>query len=86
MAKISKKSTWSYNTTKVLLAIFLILAITSIIGVFSQDSSLETMMDPQKEHPSHLLNLENNASKVITLFSENTYSGFNWIEITPKLK
>ncbi len=74
MANISKKSTWSYNTTKVLLAVFLILAITSIVGIFSQDSSLETMMDPQKEHPSHILNLENNASKIISLYSENTYS------------
>ena len=74
MAKISKKTTWSYNTTKILLAVFFILMITSVLGIFSQNSSLETMMDPEKDHASHLLNLEHNASQIITLYSENTYS------------
>ena len=74
MTGISKKSTWSYNTTKFLLGFFLLLSIASIAGMFSQNSVLEDIMDPEKEHPSHLLNLEPNSSKIISLYSQNTYT------------
>lgn len=74
MTGVSSKSTWSYNTTRFLLAFFLIISIISTIGMFSQNSTLETMMNPEKDHPSHLLNLEPNSSASTTLYSQNTYT------------
>ena len=75
MTDISKQpTTWSYGTTKVLIICFVFFLIFPIIGLLTQESSIENITNPEKEHPSHLISLENNNSETITLFPDNIYS------------
>ena len=67
-------STWSYKTTKVLLICFVFFIIIPIIGFTTESGNFETLTNPEKDHPSHMMVLENNESGSITLFPEHIYT------------
>ena len=69
-------TTWSYKTTKVLLICFLFFLIAPLIGFYSLTNNVEELLNPEKDHPSHMLKLENNESQTITLYPENIYTIF----------
>jgi len=69
-------TTWSYKTTKVLLVCFLFFLIVPIIGLTTQADDIEELTNPEKNHPSYLMNLENNESQTITLYPQNFYTIF----------
>ena len=53
-------STWSYKTTKILVICFVFFIIIPIIGFTTESNSFETLTNPEKSHPSHMMELENN--------------------------
>ena len=59
-------STWSYKTTKILGICFVFFIIVPIIRFTTESSSFETLTNPEKSHPSHMMELENNESGSIT--------------------
>ena len=67
-------STWSYKTTKILVICFVFFIIVPIIGFTTESNSFETLTNPEKSHPSHMMDLENNESGSITLFPEHIYT------------
>ena len=75
MTDISKQpTTWSYRTTKVLIICFVFFLVFPIIGLITQEDSIENITNPEKNHSSHLISLEHNNSETITLFPDNIYS------------
>ncbi len=69
-------TTWSYKTTKVLLVCFLFFLIAPIIGLSTQADDVEELTNPEKDHPSFMMNLKNNESQIITLYPQNFYTIF----------
>ncbi len=67
-------STWSYKTTKILLVCFIFFIIIPIIGFTVESNNFETLTNPEKSHPSHMMILENNESGSITLFPDHIYT------------
>ena len=50
-------STWSYKTTKILVICFVFFIIVPIIGFTTESNSFETLTNPEKSHPSHMMDL-----------------------------
>jgi uncharacterized protein YrzB (UPF0473 family) len=77
MEDLSKQpTTWSYKTTKVLLICFVFFLIVPLIGISTQNENFETLLNPEKNHLSHMIDLEHNESEIITLYPENIYTVF----------
>tara|TARA_B100000131_G_C18120597_1_gene612777 strand:- start:1095 stop:1979 length:885 start_codon:yes stop_codon:yes gene_type:complete len=75
MADMSEQpSTWSYKTTKILVICFVLFTVIPIIGFSTETNDFETLTNPEKSHPSHMMELENNESGSITLFPEHIYT------------